>query len=98
MPEVVVIDWEDPCARFTELHRIYMSRLTTGVVKMVRTKSADTEREAQWYQGDMKLLVSEMQRAEDECRVKNGLQPLRRRFAITAGSRRSLPFVGFRGT
>lgn len=86
-----VIDWNDPCAKAAELSRIYHLRLTAGAVKVVRVKSADAEQEGQWYQTDMGLLRAEMQRAEDECRASQGLPPLRRRFAITAGSRRTFP-------
>jgi hypothetical protein len=85
------VDWSNPCEKAAELSRIYHLRLTAGAVKVVRTKSADSEREAQWYQSDMSLLRAEMQRAEDECRAQQGLPPIRRRFAITAGSRRSGP-------
>lgn len=85
------IDWNDPCAKAAELSRIYHERLGAGAVKMVRTKSADNEREAQWYQSDMTLLRQEMRDAEDACRAKQGLPQLRRRFAITVGSRRTLP-------
>lgn len=88
----MAIDWTDPCAKAVELSRIYHERLSSGAVKVVRTKSADNEREAHWYQGDMTLLRAELQRAEDECRAKQGLPALRRRFAITAGSRRTGPF------
>lgn len=84
----VPIDWSDPCAKAAELSRIYHARLAGGAVKMVRTKSADNEREAQWYQSDMTLLRAEMYRAEDDCRASKGLPPIHRRFAITAGSRR----------
>ena len=86
------IDWADPCAKAAELSRIYHERLSGGAVKMVRTRSAGGEREGQWYQTDMSMLRSEMQRAEDECRAKNGQPMIRRRFAITAGSRRAGPF------
>jgi hypothetical protein len=87
----IPINWSDPCAKAAELSRIYHLRLSSGSVKVVRTKSADSEREAHWYQGDMSLLRAEMQRAEDACREQQGLPPIRRRFAITAGSRRTGP-------
>lgn len=86
------IDWTDPCAKAAELSRIYHDRLTKGAVKMARRRSAGGEMEGQWYQTDMSLLRVELHRAEDECRAKNGEPPIRRRFAITAGSRRVAPF------
>ncbi len=86
------IDWTDPCAKAAELSRIYHERLTAGAVKRVRTRSAGGEKEGEWFQTDMSLLRAELQRAEDECRAKTGQPALRRRFAITAGSRRTAPF------
>ena len=87
----MAIDWTDPCVKAAELSRIYHERLSGGAVKMVRTRADGGEREGQWYQTDMALLRAEMQRAEDECRAKQGLPPIRRRFAMTAGSRRTGP-------
>lgn len=81
----------DRCQQAAELRRIYMARVGAGggAVKLVRTKSMDNEREAQWYNSDISILRAEMLSAEDDCREINGLPRLQRRFAITAGSRRT---------
>lgn len=76
------------CERAAELRRIYFERIGPGGVKLVRTKSLDNEREVQFYNADLSVLRAELQRAEDECRVEQGLPPIRRRFAMLAGSRR----------
>ena len=95
-----VFDWNnpahvaDPCLRAAELRRIYFERIRQGgSVKLVRTKSLDNEREAQFYNGGIDGLKAEMDAAIDECRAMQGLPALRRRYAITAGSRGSPRFI-----
>lgn len=82
------VDWSDPCARAAALSEAYFSLVRGGSVSLIRVRAAGGEREARYHKADMSSLRIEMQRAEDECRAQQGLAPLRRRFAITAGSRR----------
>jgi hypothetical protein len=57
-------------------------------LKVIRTRAGGGEREAHYYNIDMKTLRDEWHSAIDQCRECQGLTPVRRRFAITAGSRR----------
>ena len=84
----MAIDWDDPCARAIELKRVYYALLSGGGVQMIRAKGPNTDREVRYHKNDTGSVRSEWWRAEDECRALQGLPPLRRRFAITAGSRR----------
>lgn len=81
------VEWTDPCARAAALSEAYFT-LIKGGVSAIRVKAAGGEREVRYHKAEMSSLRIEMQRAEDECRAQQGLAPLRRRFAITAGSRR----------
>lgn len=81
------VDWSDPCARAAALSEAYFT-LVKGGVSMIRVRAAGGEREVRYHKAEMTSLRLEMQRAEDECRAQQGLPPLTRRFAITAGSRR----------
>lgn len=84
------VDWSDPCARAAALKAAYHERLAGGTSSRVRFRSGDNEQEVQTSHSGASL--AELKRAwwdaEDECRALQGLPPLRRRFAITAGSRR----------
>ena len=87
LPEA--IDWDDPCARAKALRDAYFDRLAGGTAQRVRFRHGDNEQEVQTSiaQGNLSILLREMQRAEDECRISRGLKPLNRRFAIRGGSR-----------
>lgn len=82
------VDWSDPCARAQALSAAYWSLVQGGAVTTIRVKAAGGERESRFSKADLSTLRTEMQRAEDECRTKNGLPALTRRFAITGGSRK----------
>lgn len=88
---VVPTIYNDPCLRAEYLTKIYLDRVASGGVKVVRTKSMDHEREAQWWNTDLATLRSERDKAVDECRAQQGLPKLQRRFAMLAGSRRTSP-------
>lgn len=84
------VDWSDPCARASALRDAYFSVLSGGKVQRIRFKHGDNEQEVT-YSGTSASLASlrkEMQAAEDECRAKQGLPPVNRRFAIRGGARR----------
>lgn len=89
--EIVKTIYNDACLRAEYLSKIYLDRVATGGVKVVRTKSMDHEREAQWWNTDLATLRSERDKAVDECRAEQGLPKLNRRFAMLAGSRRVPP-------
>lgn len=82
------VDWNDPCARAAALKAAYFASVSGGSVQAIRAKAAESEREVRYQKMDTATLRLEMWAAEDECRAKNGLPKLQRRFAITAGSRR----------
>lgn len=87
------VDWDDPCARAKALKAAYFERLQNGTSSRVRFRADGNEQE---YQSSMPgTSLAELRRewwaAEDECRAAQGLAPLRRRFAIRAGSRRRGP-------
>lgn len=84
------IDWSDPCVRAAALKAAYYDRLAGGTSQRVRFKHGENEQEVQTSMlvSNMADLRREMREAEDECRKKQGLAPLNRRFAIVAGSRR----------
>lgn len=90
MADVTEIDWCDPCARAAALKAAYFERLHGGTSTRVRFRAGDNEQE--WQSAHAGASLAELKRAwweaEDECRALQGLPPLRRRFAIRAGSRR----------
>ena len=89
MAETGEVDWCDPCERAKALKRAYFERLSGGSSIRVRFRAGDNEQEYQSAHAGMSL--AELKRAwweaEDECRALQGLPPLRRRFAVRAGSR-----------
>lgn len=90
MTDAAEIDWCDPCARAKALKAAYYERLAGGSSTRVRFREGDNEQE--WQSAHAGASLAELKRAwweaEDECRALQGLPPLRRRFAIRAGSRR----------
>jgi len=84
------VDWDDPCARAKALKDAYYERLAGGSSTRVRFRHGDNEQEVQTSvtAGNLTELRRAMIAAEDECRAKQGLPPLNRRFAIRGGSRR----------
>ena len=84
------VDWTDPCARAAALKTAYFNALGGMTVQKVRFKDGDNEQEVAYGNSSASLaaLKREMEAAEDECRAKQGLRPLVRRFAIRAGARR----------
>lgn len=90
MTDPTEIDWADPCARAEALRAAYFSRLEGGTSTRVRFRAGSNEQEFQSSHAGASLaeLKRAMWEAEDECRALKGLPPLRRRFAMRAGSRR----------
>lgn len=84
------VDWSDPCARAEALRKAYFEMLAGGTSTRVRFRAGDNEQEVQKAisGGSLADLRRELHKAEDECRAAQGLPPLQRRFAVTAGSRR----------
>lgn len=87
-----VVDWTDPCARAAALRNAYFSLVSGGSESTIRQRGPDTEQEVRFHKSDLSTLRTEMQAAEDACLVAQGMKPVVRRFAITAGSRR-LPTI-----
>lgn len=89
MTDDIAVDWDDPCALAKVLKAAYYERLAGGSSTRVRFRHGDNEQEFQSAHAGSSL--AELKRAwwnaEDECRASKGLDPLRRRFAIRAGSR-----------
>ena len=85
----MAVDFNDPCARAAALKDAYFQLVSGGGVTLIKEAAAGGEREVRFGKTDLATLRTEMQRAEDECRAVQGLPPIQRRFAITAGSRRS---------
>lgn len=85
----MAVDLNDPCARAIWLRESYFAAITGTRETLIRNRGPDSEQEVRFNKMDFKGLRAEMLRAEDECRALNGLPPVVRRFAITAGSRRT---------
>jgi hypothetical protein len=81
----------DPCLLAAWLKEIYFGAVTGSQETLIRSRGADSEQEVRYNRMDLATLRLELQRAEDDCRAQQGLPPLVRRFAVTAGSRRLLP-------
>lgn len=84
------VNWSDPCARAEALRNAYYEALAGGTSRRVRFRAGDNEQEVQQSisGGTLADLRKAMWEAEDECRASQGLEPLRRRVVIRAGSRR----------
>ena len=83
------VDWSDPCARAAALAAAYFSMVSGGAIQTIRSRAAGGEREVRYHKSEIATLRQEMWRAEDACRETNGEAVRRRRFSITAGSRRN---------
>jgi hypothetical protein len=82
------IDWSEPCERAEALRDAY-NRLISGQQESEVTYTANgVNRHVRYSQASLDRLLNAIREAEGECAVKEGGAPPRRRFAITAGSRR----------
>lgn len=87
------VDWSDACARAKALTDAYYGIVAGGSETLIRHRTEQGEREVRFGAHNLDVLRSEMRAAEDACRATQGLPPINRRFAITAGARRP-PFQG----
>ncbi len=85
----MAVDLNDPCARAAWLRETYFGAVGGGNETLIRNRGPDSEQEVRFNKMDLSTLRAEMLRAEDECRATTGLPPLRRRFAVRAGSYRT---------
>lgn len=83
------VDWTNPCAAAAALSAAYFKLLSGGLAETVRF----TDREVRWTRAKIDDLRAEKDRQEDLCAQQNG-GTVRRRFAITASSRRTTGFEG----
>lgn len=82
------INWSDPCARLDALWDAY-NRLISGQQESDVTYQANgVTRRARFALANLDRLLNAIREAENECALQDGRPPLRRRFAIIAGSRR----------
>jgi len=82
------INWQDPCARAEALWDSY-NRLISGQQESDVTYQANgVTRRVRYGAANLDQLRSAIREAENECAIQEGRPPLRRRFAIIAGSRR----------
>lgn len=82
------INWSDPCDRAAALWDAY-NRLVSGTQESDVTYQANgVTRRVRYSQANLAYLLNAIREAENECAIQEGRPPVRRRFAITAGSRR----------
>ena len=79
------------CDMAAYLREIYMSNITGGAETLIRDRGPDSEQEVRYGKVNLDTLRAELQRWEDACAEANGQVVKPRRFAITAGSRRTCP-------
>jgi hypothetical protein len=83
-------NWDDPCETYRVLRKAYME-LISGQAKTDVTYMANgVQRRAVFAKGDMRQLQQEMASAQDACSALDGTKSPSRRFAIQAGSRRTI--------
>jgi hypothetical protein len=78
--------WCDMAAYLTEK---YFSAVSGNEETLIRNRGADSEQEVRYNKMNLATLRDEMNRAIDKCAEANGQVVKPRRFAITAGSRRT---------
>lgn len=74
--QVVIIDWDDPCAAFVILRRLYLDQQVSGGVKRVRIRTDRTDREVEYQPGGTGL-KDIMRQLEYECAIVRGVPPRR---------------------
>lgn len=86
----MAVDPNDPCAVAAYLKTVLMARIAGESEAMIRTKTGETEQEVRFH-APMALadLRAEIERQDQLCAIANGTSIKPKRFAITAGSRRS---------
>lgn len=77
------------CDLAAYLREVYLRHVSGEAETLIRDRGADSEQEVRYGKMDLNLLRSELQRAEDACAASQGQVVKPRRFAITAGSRRT---------
>lgn len=81
-------NWSDPCERAAALWEAY-NRLISGQQESDVTYMANgVTRRVRYSTASLDRLLNEIRTAENECALEQGEPVRRRRFAITAGSRR----------
>lgn len=81
----MAIDWDDPCATLASLREAYEKILTGSQEERVRF----SDREVQYSKADIATLRDEIRRYDALCAdATNAGTGKRRRFAVTAGTRR----------
>jgi len=82
------MNWHDPCERAAALWDAY-NRLIAGMQESdVSYQANGVTRRVRYAKADLSTLLNAIREAENECAIQEGRQPLRRRFALIAGSRR----------
>lgn len=82
------INWQDPCERARALWDAY-NRIISGQQESDVTYQANgVTRRVRMSNPNLAMLMNAIREAENECAIQEGRPPLRRRFAIIAGSRR----------
>ena len=83
------VDWTDPCSRATALRAAYYTLLSGQQETEIRTRTLDTEEMVRFASGNLDVLRSEMQDAQDACAAfQAGKTQYAKRFAITARFKR----------
>lgn len=77
-------NWSDPCAAAAALSAAYYKVLSGGAAESVRF----ADREVRYTRANLSELRAEKDRMEDACAEQSG-NSVRRRFAMTASSRRA---------
>jgi len=83
------VDWTDPCARAEALRAAYYARISGQQEVEILTRTVESEQRVRFSEANGDALLSELRTAEAECAALGGMARPRRRFAITAGFRRS---------
>lgn len=87
------VDWTDPCARYAALRTAYFEA-ARGQRKSIHFQSGDTSQSVEYSPADMSVLKTEMDTAQRECQLAQGVAAPPQRFAIQAGSRRGARTIG----
>jgi hypothetical protein len=84
----MAVNWLDPCARATALWDAYCRLIAGQQESSVTYAGNGVTRTVNYSSASLDRLLNEVRAAQNECAAVRGLTPVRRRFAITAGSRR----------